>query len=468
MLRQIPLLGDQSKNRIARVNDQIAVNLEPLVQKPNAKTQLAMMSSPGLTLLGTAGDGVGRSNWVKFNDNIYYINGTKLVEVDTSNNATVIGSLETADVWCVMAAGRSDLLIVDGKNGYTYDGTTFAKITDADFPSSPTHCVYLSGRFIVNKGGSDEFYISAVEDPTSWGALDFASAEANPDDVLAIGATNKDLYLIGKDTTQPFYNSGNADFPFDPYQNVMEIGIYAKYSLAKGATGFFWLAANEEGDAFVVRVSGMQYQVVSDDELSWQINQQSSITDAVGSLFRHNGKTWYELTFPQDDITYVLNVVDGGWHRRKSYGMGRHRASGFGYLNGKILCGDYTNNNFYSLDYDAYDENGATMERIRRTQVIHVDQRQMLFHELVLDMQTGVGINDGQGSDPNMQMRYTDDGVTWSSWLGASIGKIGETGVRVKWSKLGASANRAFEFRQADPVKTHMFNAFAEVEVLQR
>lgn len=466
MRQQIPFLGDQSKNRIARINDQQTINFEPKLQKPNAKTTLSLNSTPGLSLISTAGDGACRSNWKKWNNDIYYVNGTKLIKVDSSNAVTTVGTILTTGGWCQMASGRNYLMLVDGLYGYTYDGTTFAQITDADFPSSPTHCAYLDSYFITNKGDSDRFYISDTENPTSWNPLNFATAEASPDDILAVGATNKDLYLFGETTTQPYYNSGNADFPFDPYQEVIQIGIHAKHSIARGVNGFFFLASNEDGDAFVVNLRGFQAQMVSDDELNWQINTLDSTTDAIGSLFRHNGTTWYELTFPQSDITYVLNVDTGGWHRRKSHGIGRHRASGFGYLNGKVLCGDYNNTNFYELDYNSYTDNGGVIERTRRTQVISVDQRDLIFHELVLDMETGVGLNTGQGSDPIIIMRYSDDGKTWSNWLSASVGKIGEYKTRAKWMKLGASPNRTFEIQMSDPVSCQIFNAYADVEVL--
>lgn len=464
MRQQIPLLGDQSVNRQIRINDQQTINFEPIIEKPNARTTLSLVSTPGLTVLGTSGDGATRSNFIKFNGYTYYVNGSKLIQIDSGNAATVIGTLNTSSGWCILAAGRSYLMIVDGKDGYTYDGATFAEITDADFPSNPSHCSYLNDRFITNKGFSDEFYISAVEDPTSWAALDFASAEANPDNILAHASTNRDLYLIGENTAQPFYSSGNADFPYDPYQQVIEVGIAAKYSLAKGAAGLFWLASNDEGDAFVVKVVGFQATVISDPEMNWQINQLVDVTDAVGSLFRHNGRTWYELTFTSSDITYVFDVDTGSAHRRKSYNMGRHRASGFGYFNNKVLCGDYTNNNFYELSYDTYTDNGDIIERIRRTQVIHVNQQDMIFHELVLDMQTGVGISGGD--EPFMQMRYSDDGYTWSNWLSSSIGKIGEYSVRAHWNKLGVSNNRTFEFRQTYPVATNIFNAYMDIETL--
>lgn len=468
MRQPIPFIGAQANSRIAEVNDQLTINLIPTPQKPNARAPQTLTSTPGLLRDGSVGTGPCRSNGVKWKGDLYFISGNELVKRNSSGNYSSIGSINSNSGWVVIARGRNHLALVDGMDGFYYDGTTFAQITDPDFPANPTHIDYLDGRWIVNNQGSDQFSISELEDPTNWDPLDFATAEANPDNILAFSATEKDLYFIGEETAQAYYNSSNQDFPFDPYINgVIEVGIDAPYSLVQSTQGLFWLASNSDGDLFVVQVQGFSPRMISDPEMNSELYALSKTDDARGSLFRMEGRTYYVLNFPSADRTYYVDVDTGAWFRRKSYGLGRHRAEGFGYLGKKVICGDYTNSNFYELDFDTFTDDGGVIERSRRGQIIVKDQRNVIYHEFVLEMRVGVGNAQAPGDDPTVLLRYSDDGgKTWSSWLSRSIGKIGEYSTRVVWYTLGRGRNRIFEIRVTDPVSVEIFNAYADVEVL--
>ena len=470
----IPFAGPTQEDRAISVSSQKSVNMYAMAKKPGEKGRVVLYSDPGvLRLSSTAGTGPCRSNGLRWNENTYFVSGGKLYKQDINQTITEIGSLLTSSSRCVLAGGVSYLMLTDGTYGYSYDGTTFAQITDADFPTSPTHCAYLDGFFFVNFGGTGTFYKSASENPTSWTALGFATAAAAPDDVLALEATRKDLYIIGSETTQPYYNSGNADFPYEPYPGAIEVGIDAPYSLAFSSYGLFWLATNREGGKMIVNVSGMQFQVISDDELNWQMSKMTTTTDAYAWVRRQAGLTFYEITFPSEGKSYSYCVEAGpqiGWHERKSYvddTLTRHRASGYWYLNNKHYVGDYTNGRLYELAFGTYTDDSNRFLRLRRTQIAHKDDLGIIVHGLYLDMEAGVGLITGQGSDPNVMMRYSvDDGHTFSSELWRSPGAIGEFSTRPTWNGLGWGRSWMFEFSVSDPINVIMKNLNADVEVL--
>jgi len=187
----------------------------------------------------------------------------------------------------VSAVDSETVLSIVNVSGVDFDlfplGTEAAyEVGTADFPTNPSHITYLDGYFIVNKGSSDQFQISLTENPTAWAALDFASAESSPDDILAHTANQKDLYLCGETTTQVYYNSRNADFPFDPYPNgVMQVGIEAKHSLVSTVHGIFWLGRTREGEIRVIKARGLQPSVISSNDIDWQISQFSDVSDAT-------------------------------------------------------------------------------------------------------------------------------------------------------------------------------------------
>jgi len=466
---EIPFVGPTYNGRSSKINGQRTVNMYPKLEKPGAKTAISLYSTPGLSNIGTAGTGPVRSNGVKFGDKLYFVSGNELISMDSSHIFTSVGILTSGGSRCELAAGRTYIAVVDGTNGFTWNGTTFAQITDADFPANPSHITYLKGRFIVNAGDTDEFSISADEDPTSWNALDFASAENNPDDILAHATTESDLYLIGSETTQIFYNSGNPDFPFDPYPNgTVETGIEAPHSLSQYSGGLVWLASNKDGDAYVTYMSGLSAVTISTPEIDWQISEFSIKNDAIGSIYRQAGRTFYVLTFPSADKTFCFDLSPDGkdWHERKSYNLGRWRVSGIGYLSGDVICGDYTNAKFYKLDFNTFDEDGEVLERIRIAPVIHKTRKIMTFWEVIVEMKVGVGITTGQGSDPKVMLSYSDDGgETWSSELWETLGKLGERLKVVKWEQLGDSSERIFQIKVTDPVNVEILGAYADISL---
>jgi hypothetical protein len=117
------------------------------------------------------------------------------------------------------------------------------------------------------------------------------------------------------------------------------------------------------------------------------------------------------------------------------------------------------------LDY--FTDAGAPIARIRACSHLNdPDYRYQIFHALQVDMQTGVGLTTGQGSDPQAMLQWSDDGgYTWSNELWASIGKLGEYLSRVRWRRLGRSRDRVFRVTVTDPVRVVMIGASVQVSV---
>jgi len=84
-------------------------------------------------------------------------------------------------------------------------------------------------------------------------------------------------------------------------------------------------------------------------------------------------------------------------------------------------------------------------------------------HAMQLDCESGVGLNLGQGSDPQVMLRWSDDGGhTWSNEHWVSMGKIGGYGRRAIWRRLGMTQklrDRVYEVSGSDPVKVSIIGA---------
>ena len=74
-----------------------------------------------------------------------------------------------------------------------------------------------------------------------------------------------------------------------------------------------------------------------------------------------------------------------------------------------------------------------------------------------------MGLNTGQGSDPQCMLRWSDDGGhTWSNEHWASMGQIGQYGYRTFWRRLGMTLklrDRVYEVSGTDPVKVSITGA---------
>jgi hypothetical protein len=82
-------------------------------------------------------------------------------------------------------------------------------------------------------------------------------------------------------------------------------------------------------------------------------------------------------------------------------------------------------------------------------------------NSLELLIQAGEGLITGQGSDPQIMMRYSDTyGRTWSNEIWRSMGKIGEFNKIISWNKLGRSLDRLYEIKITDPVYRIISNAY--------
>jgi hypothetical protein len=460
----LPILGPDSKARSKERSPQRTVNLYLRPKKYGDKGELVLHSCPGLLFHAQVAATGARSNFVEFKGKSYVAFGDSLYRLDGTGASSKIGTLSTSGGRIEMVAGRDYLLIVDGTAGYTYNGTTFATIADADFPNGATHCDYLNSRFVVNAPNSDVFYASELEDATAWSGLSYATGEADPDPTRAIAASYKNLYLVGARTTEIWYSTGNQDFAFEPYAGgVLEIGIQAPHSLVRSSAGLFWLATSREGDVFVVQAQGLQYRVISDD-ISWALTEMSVTDDAIGSVYRFDGRTIYRLTFPTADKSFEFYAEDGFWCERKSKGIGRHRAAGMGYLNNKTFVADYQNGKVYTLDADTFTEDGDYIERVRDTQTLHEKDLRIAFHALYLDVQSGVGLISGQGENPQVMLSWSDDeGNTWSSEIWASMGRLGNYRHRAAWRRLGSSRQRIYRFRVTDPVEVTILGGYADI-----
>ena len=458
---ELPFIGGAYAGPSTNINAQVCQNLFPIPDVVGGKTMLALRNTPGMKLWATVGSGDFRGNFVWY-DYLYSVVGNTIYKINSNGVSTSVGTLSTTTGDVYMCGGVTYMLITDGSKGYyrIQADTTLTEITDADFPI-PGSCEYQDGYFIVSEKDTDYFYISAVEDPSSWDSLEFASAEDTPDDVLVLVSHARQLWLFGEETTEVFVNTGNSTYPFSRLSGaVLPIGVGAKGSVARGPEGLYLI----DNYYRPRHAAGYDLVGIAPEQIQHQIDSYERKDDAEGWIYSMGGHSFYVLTFPTAKKTWVYDITTQLWHSMSS-GLtgGIHRGKHGVSFADKILVGDCYNGNLYELDYETYSDVGDNNRRVRTAQPIHKNRSLVSFSSFEIEFESGVGLVTGQGSDPQAMLDWSDDGGhTWSNEHWASIGKIGEYKTRVIWRRLGVSRSRIFRVTISDPVKIFMIGAFLE------
>jgi hypothetical protein len=193
---------------------------------------------------------------------------------------------------------------------------------------------------------------------------------------------------------------------------------------------------------------------------------------------QQDGHTFYSLTFPTANATWVYDMTTALWHQRgwrdpATGTLGRHRANCYVFAFGKSLVGDYQTGAIYELDPRTYSDNGAALVLQATFPPLFDGENAGLVEQnwLVLECETGVGLDSGlvPGTDPQVSLLVSDDGGNlYAPALRRSLGPIGKTKHVVEWRALGSSADRRCKIEVSDPVKVAISGVLTDVRPLAR
>ncbi len=416
---RIPFNGDFYTSKSKLANAQRTVNWFT-ESDPTGKNKLIAYPTPGLTLKATIGNGPIRG-MMRFIDTtagnaemLYVVSGTEVYKVSTAWGATLLGTIINSSADPVSIANNGHLapgqeaIFVDGTKGYRHLNATSTWVSDittndsTNFPDGATHVVFFDGLFLANdvtgatSNQSGAFMWSDSYTASVWQALNFATAERSPDSLLAISAVNKIIYLFGEFTTELWYNASGSDAttPFKP-QTTIGVGIKAPHTIARTGDSLIWLSTDENGMARVTIATGNQTKAVSTYALENEWNSYSDLSDAYAFIYEQDGHTFYELTFPTGDRTFVYDLLQNSWHERESYNGGaggKHKVRHSAFFNGLTIVGDDSSGKLYAYDTDVHQDNAVQIVRQRDTQHISSDTNVSVRHNrLTMEFESGVG-----------------------------------------------------------------------------
>jgi hypothetical protein len=384
--------------------------------------------------------------------------------------------------------GTQLCIVVPGGKAYIFTESpdTLAEITDGNFDGPADNVVFIDQYFQFTKTGGKKFFNSPLGDGrglpagTAYDALDFSTAEADPDPIQgAIKFANR-YYVLGTETTEQFRNIATSPAPFVRTGGVFDKGLRAPFSLILGQNTFLFVGAGKNESPAVWAFNGNGFSKVSTTAID---NLLRKLTDAeLSAIFAwtYGEAGAYFVGFQLPDTTLVYDFTAKRWHERQSINVkGQdipYRAASMVEAYGRILVGDTQDGRIGEIDKELSKEYGGFIKRTLITKPFDNQGSNVSVASLEAVMETGVGRNNqtiesiGQtldvDEDPQIRLSWSDDGGrVYTDELRLGLGKVGQYQRRAIRNRLGDfNRSRVMKFVMTDPVRSTFIKLEADIE----
>jgi hypothetical protein len=312
--QRLPLVGGPEARAAGSTKDQRLVNCySEEVKSVMGDTAPRICQRPGLSYLRSTTAGTARG--------IYYYNGSTFSVVGNQlyRDGAAIQTLSTSTgtVGFQEYAGAAKYLIVlDGVSGWTISATNVVvQITDVDFPTPHVpQAAYIDGYLIVAKSGTADLYNSVLDDPFSWNAGDFITAEMFPDNVVATCRQNNYVVALGQQTMEFFYDTGA--FPGTPLARnpaaLHQIGCVAPDTLVQVEEQVIFVGQTAEGGRSIWVLNSFTPTEISSEPIKQSLDAEgTNISNAKAFCVRSKGHRFYVLNLTSK--TWVFDFEENMW-----------------------------------------------------------------------------------------------------------------------------------------------------------
>ena len=363
-------------------------------------------------------------------------------------------------------AGATQVIAFTGA-GFTGDVGTVSIIDPANgFPGNIGNIDYIDGFFVAPVNNTKQYYKSALNDGTSWSAVDFASKTSTSDPLSRVKQAVGQLWLLGTEAGEVWTDTGASSFPFQRIAGAkLTIGCQAPATAIEIDNSLFWLGQSKEGANIVYRAFGFTPMRISTTPIEYLLSQATDPANIRALSYQREGHLFYMLTGGGLPTSLVYDITTKMWHERAYQNaqgfFETHLMSCAMSWNGKIIVGDKNNGNLYVLDESAYSDNGDPQIAERIFTNLSQEDKRIRFNRLSIFCENGVGLQSGQGSAPLMELSVSRDGGR--NWIGpatASMGAVGAYQTKAVFRQLGVAEQITFKLRISDPVKRRLIGSY--------
>lgn len=462
---KINLAGGSSQQYSLPFNSERTVNLYPIVDQRGADSA-SLYGTAGLASFATVGLGAIRGSFSCGNGRAFVVSGSELYEVFSDGTSTSRGSLLGSSGIVTLAENGVQLGICDGSKVYmfTFATNVFGVVTDADLPAAGA-ISYIDSYFVINEVNTGRFFISALLDGTSWNALDFATAESSPDKLNRAINFLGYIGLFGDKTLELWRNTGDSAFPFAKVSSSTPIGCIAPYTILSVDTSVYWVGNNEQGSGIVYQAQGFTPKRISTEPIEKILQAVTQPELLYSWSYQEQGHVFYAISGSDLETTLVYDLNTQIWHERawlNAQGeFEQHRGSCVMRAFNKTLVGDRETGEVYEMSLDYFTDADDYIKRVRITTHLLDELKQIRYNSLTIGVETGVGLQSGQGSEPLINLRVSRDGArTWSDLYSKNIGAVGHYQQEVTFRRLGISQQTTFEISTSEPVRFVLTGAY--------
>ena len=463
--------GGSNVERSVAIDAELSVNMfRSTVEADGNAKRAYQLGTPGLRPLGTVATSGNRGvftqdgrTWTVVGDTLYELTFGPYTQTSRGtipNNGFPVSFASNGD-------GGQQLAIVGGGQLKILNLLTNVLSAAIVLPltKAPVMIGFLDGYFILSEQNSLITYFSAIENGSSWDALDFFTRSTASDHVVAMVCANNRVWIFGSETSEAYEDVGDADNPFQPIKgSLFQIGCTAPWSVSIGVNTLRWLGQSSRSSATVYRLDGYAGTRISTHAIEVQLSAASTLTDVEGFTYEQDGHLFYALTCPSLGVagdTLVVDETERAWHHRRRWNatLGREeawRVRGHALVGQLHVVGSRDSGAIWALDLETYDNDGEILRARRRAPYLGAENAWAILDAFELGTEPGVGLNTGQGIDPQVELLVSKDfAKTWFSAGTASLGPMGHYDDRTFWTRLGLIRvdRLALEVVITDPVK---------------
>ena len=330
--------------------------------------QYFRLQRPGLTRLATLDQGRVRGLFQSDNSitsDPIVVAGTSWFHLSNGSDITAIGTIGDDGLQVRMAATFERVGVVAGGDLTIWNGTTTTKIQVRDKLDASDPAIELTDLPpIVDFDVLNGYYVLATADGTfywlvpgesSVQALNYATAEALPDGLVAIRRLRDELFLFGQQSIEVWQASGDASATFSRATGrLIDRGCIARDTVAVFDNSLVWVA----DDSIVYRLAEVPERI-SDFGIEERLRNRTD--DPSAWVFTTYGHKFYVLTIPGQG-TFAYDAATKMWCEFSTIGAATWRASlGIDTTSG-ALAGDATG--IFRLDPTSSLDDGQPFKRL--------------------------------------------------------------------------------------------------------
>ena len=323
----------------------------------------------------------------------------------------------------------------------------------------------------TTSAGSGFAYTLTGIGSSAFDPLDIAAKTGASDDIVTIDIMYRYVWLFGaRFETELWYNSGGADFAFSRLPGTyVEHGCASANSVAHTDVTMFWLGKDKEGNIIAFAGENNTAIRISTYAVETLWTDYEVTNDAIGFVYQQRGHTFYVLTFPSADKTWVYDLAEKEWHERawsdEDGNEHRIRANCCAFAFSEIVVGDWETGALYLLDEGTYTDDGQPIQRRKGFPHLVSDGNRVAFQRLIAEMQSGSAPGLSTEESPEVSLRWSDTrGASWGNPVTQPIGSTGQYLTSIQWWRLGMGRDRVFELFWDFPYDTALTGAYIEAK----